>query len=79
MVVLCHTVQSRSKEQPSRNIRKGGRNLLLGRFVDLYDIQACRQKVSARISPNTQVELPGGRLCFSFSAFSLSSSDRVYR
>jgi hypothetical protein len=80
MVMLCHTANTRSNEQPNRNTCKEGRSLLLGNFLDLHDIQACRKTGSA-YGPvrNLQVDAPGGRLCFSFSAFSGSSSDNVYR
>lgn len=80
MVMLCHTAETCSKEQPSRNIRREGRNLLLGNFLDLLYVQAYRRVRSAyEPARGSQADAPGGKLCFSFSAFSVSSSDNVYR
>lgn len=47
MVVLCGTVKTRSTEQPNRNIRREGRNLLLCCFIDLYDSQTYGERRSA--------------------------------
>ena len=77
MVMLCRTAETRSKERPNRYIH--------AKKIGIYFLEAFptsttfkptnRSVLRTILVPRSDV--PGGRLCFSFSAFSLSSSDSV--
>ena len=81
MLMLCHTAETRSKEQPSRYTRAEKTEIYF--FGAFLTSTTFRPKNGWRSvfgpSHTTQADAPGGRLCFSFSAFSGSSSDNVYK
>lgn len=53
-------------------------SLLFGCHTELYYIQAYVQMLGYKLRQETH-NAPGGKLCLSFSAFSGSSTERVYK